>query len=54
MPQQPNQPGTSQVPGQQEGKMGQWSPTEPDPNAQKRQQENPEGVWNKPGQSQSK
>ncbi|MFC7207949.1 hypothetical protein ACFQOZ_15600 [Comamonas endophytica] len=41
MPQQANQPGTSQVPGQQEGKMGQWSPAEGDPNLQKKQPQNP-------------
>ena len=39
MPQQANQPGTSPIPGQQEGKAGQWSPAEADPNAPKKQQQ---------------
>jgi len=39
MPQQANQPGTSPIPGQQEGKAGQWSPAEGDPSAPKKQQQ---------------
>lgn len=53
MPQQANQPGTSQVPGQQEGKMGQWSPAEPDPSVQKKQQENPGPASDNLGETQA-
>lgn len=42
MPQQANQPGDSPIPGQQEGKMGQWNRNEGVPsNQQDIQQDKP-------------